>query len=372
MSVTKLRDKTIYTLWGRAGGFCQICGEPLAKDSHTKKLKHRGYVAHIYGEKPNAARYHEEFSSRYCDDVNHLLLLCNSCHKRIDIDEPENFPVSLLLKIKNEHELKVEKIAPIFKKQNSMAITLRAKVGDYNPLPFDENMLLDAILNINKCPQEKSPISLLDILSLDDSNPIYWDYAKNALIEEFKNKINNRNDVTHWSLFAIAPQPILILLGSLFTEIKDLEIYQKHREEKTWIWPVNNNDDILFKVKEPDNPSLENIAIKFSLSDSVSDSRVTNILGESTSIWEITIDNPNRNFVKNSKIQQSFKNCLEKVLNDIHLKSPDAECINLFPAVPQSIAICIGQVRMPKAQKPYVVYDENNKAGKFIKTITIN
>ena len=51
MSVTKIKEKTIYTLWGRAGGICEICGEPLAIDPLTKKLKHRGYVAHIYGEK---------------------------------------------------------------------------------------------------------------------------------------------------------------------------------------------------------------------------------------------------------------------------------------------------------------------------------
>lgn len=45
--------------------------------------------------------------------------------------------------------------------------------------------------------------------------------------------------------------------------------------------------------------------------------------------------------------------------------------IHLFPACPVSVAIEIGRVWMPKADLPLVIYDQNNKLGKFIETFTI-
>lgn len=370
MSETKLKEKIIFTLWGRAGGICEICGEPLAIDPLTKKLKHRGYIAHIYGEKEGAARYNRVFSKMYRADINYLMLLCDSCHKRIDIDEPQNYPVEKLCALKREHEEFIARIVASKRYKESQALTLRAKIGEHVPDKFDNDMLIESIINNHKRPKTNTPISLLDISDLDDSQSAYWEFAKQGLTTKFKQIVDTHTDVFAWSIFAIAPQPLLILLGNLLTELHDVDVYQKHRLDNTWIWPTNT-DRIEFKVLEPKNTNLDNVAIKFSLSADITDRRVTEVLGESTSIWEIRIDNPNVNFVKNSTIQADFKETLGKILNDINRIRSDVDEINLFPAVPQSIAICIGQKRMPKADKKFVIYDQNNKEGKFIKTITI-
>lgn len=372
MSVTKIKEKTIFTLWGRAGGICEICGKPLAIDQLTKKLQHRGYVAHIYGEKVGAARYDRILSKRHCANIDYLMLLCDSCHKLIDIDEPLNYPVDRLCTLKREHEEFIERVVASKQYKESQALTLRAKIGEHVPDNFDNNMLIESIINNHKRPKRNTPISLLDISDLDDSQPAYWEFAKQSLITKFKQIVDTHNDISAWSIFAIAPQPLLILLGSLLTELHDVDIFQKHRINNTWAWPTDNNDKVNFKILEPTNANLDNIAIKFSLSADITDNRVTEVLGESTSIWEIKIDSPNINFVKNSIIQTDFKNVFGTVLNDINRIRSDIKEINLFPAVPQSLAVCIGQKRMPKADKIFVIYDQNNKEGKFIKTITID
>ena len=372
MSVTKIKEKTIYTLWGRAGGICEICGEPLAIDPLTKKLKHRGYVAHIYGEKEGAARYNRVLSKRYCDDIDYLMLLCNSCHKRIDVDEPLNYSVEKLCSLKKEHEDLIARIVACKRYNKSQALTLRAKIGEHIPDRFDNNLLIESIINNHKQPKTNTPISLLDVCDLDDSQTAYWEFVKQSLTTKFKQIVDTHSDVSAWSIFAIAPQPLLILLGSLLTELHDVDIYQKHRINNTWTWPIDNNDKVKFKVLKPANTNLDNIAIKFSLSADISDNRITDVLGESTSIWEIKIDSPNVNFVKNSAIQTDFKDAFGTVLNDINRIRPDIKEIKLFPAVPQSLAVCIGQKRMPKADKIFVIYDQNNKEGNFIKTITID
>ena len=46
--------------------------------------------------------------------------------------------------------------------------------------------------------------------------------------------------------------------------------------------------------------------------------------------------------------------------------------LSVFPAMSVSCAIEMGRVRMPKADMPWIIYDQNNKEGQFIETITIS
>ena len=45
--------------------------------------------------------------------------------------------------------------------------------------------------------------------------------------------------------------------------------------------------------------------------------------------------------------------------------------LNIFPAMPVACAVELGRVRMPKADMPWVVFDQNNKRGRFIKALEI-
>ena len=45
--------------------------------------------------------------------------------------------------------------------------------------------------------------------------------------------------------------------------------------------------------------------------------------------------------------------------------------LSVFPAMSISCSIEMGRARMPKADMPWIVYDQNNKEKKFIEAITI-
>jgi hypothetical protein len=72
-----------------------------------------------------------------------------------------------------------------------------------------------------------------------------------------------------------------------------------------------------------------------------------------------------------SKAQLSlFRKEIRKLMvqiNEKHSKKP----LKIFPAMPISCAIELGRVRMPKSDMQWIVYDQNNKADKFIEAITI-
>ena len=68
-----------------------------------------GEMAHIKGERKDAARYDETFDIKKLNKYNNLILLCNVCHKMID-DQYNEYTVEKLHKIKLDHEVWVDQI----------------------------------------------------------------------------------------------------------------------------------------------------------------------------------------------------------------------------------------------------------------------
>jgi hypothetical protein len=60
-------------------------------------------IAHIKGEKPNSARYDADQTDTERNSHSNLILVCPSCHKKID-DQPNTYTVKKLLEIKTSHE----------------------------------------------------------------------------------------------------------------------------------------------------------------------------------------------------------------------------------------------------------------------------
>jgi hypothetical protein len=62
-----------------------------------------GEAAHIYGEKPNSARYGPDMSDIERNSYDNLLYLCPNCHTKID-KLPSNYPGNALIALKSKHE----------------------------------------------------------------------------------------------------------------------------------------------------------------------------------------------------------------------------------------------------------------------------
>lgn len=63
-------------------------------------------MAHIKGEKPGSARYDANMPETDCNKHENLILVCPSCHKKID-DQPNTYTVDKLLEIKQNHEKRI-------------------------------------------------------------------------------------------------------------------------------------------------------------------------------------------------------------------------------------------------------------------------
>ena len=96
-------------LWGRAGGLCSICQIKLSEDKKSSSGAFPfGEQAHIVGEEEGGPRGESKLSLGERNCYHNLILLCPTCHTKID-KATEEYPVEILHQLKSKHELWFEK-----------------------------------------------------------------------------------------------------------------------------------------------------------------------------------------------------------------------------------------------------------------------
>jgi len=370
----RLDEKSTIELWVKSGGRCQYvsCNKPLWKDSITLRKMNKGYISHIVAASDGGPRGERGNSEKLERELSNLMLLCDECHNRIDRAQLDEHPKEMLIKMKKDHERRVEMVTSISSDKKSHIVTYTANIGEFEPrISFIEAAM--AMRGKVYFPSSDIPYFLgLEKAVFTDDEAEYWLIQERQLVDSYRHKIKpllEKGDA-HFSIFGFAPQPLLIKLGNLFSEIASSKIYQNHREPiQTWKWPKNEKT-IPVKLLEP-IVKTKTAVLVISMSDHVNKDRVHSILGNDVSIWEITVDNPNRNIIKSEESLQNFKNKVRDVYSKIRtVQGQDSE-IHLFPVMPNSCAIETGRVWMPKVDLPLIINDQNKKRDGFYKTLTI-
>jgi hypothetical protein len=374
MSKTSISSKNKYLLWVKSAGRCQYrgCNNPLHQDILTKKNFNKAYIAHIVGNVEGGPRGDKDRSPLLADDLSNLMLLCDTHHRLIDIHEVAEHPESLLLEMKQEHEERIERVTAISPDMHSHILTYKANVGVHTPSPTYatvSNYLLP-----DHYPAEPHAIDLsLSNSPLRDKNESFWAIEQENLKAQFEEQIRpklRKGLIQHLSIFAFAPIPLLIKLGTLINDIQDAEIFQPVREPKTW--KLNNEVvETVYQTIVPKNIETDLVAINLSLSATITTNRIHDVLGSDCSIYTITIDEPFNDFLKSKKQLQDFSVAIRKLFNRIKATHPKASVVHVFPAIPIATAIEFGRVWMPKADASLKIYDQNSATGGFGEAITI-
>jgi hypothetical protein len=254
---------------------------------------------------------------------------------------------------------------------HSHIVTYKANVGAHTPvisyesvreflLPSHYPALSQAIdLSLSNSPQR-------------DKDASFWSTELENLESQFNEQLRpkfRKGEINHLSVFAFAPMPLLIRLGTLINDIQHAEIHQPVRNPKTW----NLDDDATetqFKVIEP-SEMFPMVALNISLSATINNDRITSVLGVDCSIYTVTIDSPFNDFLKSKKQLQDFSIEMRKLLNYIKSKYNAQTPLHVFPAMPIATAIEFGRVWMPKADMPLHIYDENTANSGFFKALEI-
>jgi hypothetical protein len=91
----------------------------------------------------------------------------------------------------------------------------------------------------------------------------------------------------------------------------------------------------------------------------VHDEEVHTTLPSLAPIWRITASRPRADFVRTRELLARFAGLFRQALHDIRRVHGPGVQVHLFPAVPNSVAVECGKVRLPEADPAIRVYDSN-------------
>jgi len=361
-------------LWARAAGRCQFygCNRLLYKSPVTQERVNISEKAHIYSFSEDGPRGRGPFknSTGGLNDTENLLLVCHDCHEKIDREnDGGRYRAPLLIKWKKEHEKRIAIVTGVDPKKKSYVVLYGANIGEEKSVLQPEHAKWALFPKWH--PAEERPVTLSMSWEGRDEKANYWSTEENNLVRGFERKIRPLiEDAYHFSIFGFAPIPLLVRLGVLFTDKVLAQVYQLKREpEQTWQWrdePCRTD----YKIISPtsfDNPP----ALIISLSSRISRERITSVTGPDISIWELTIDRPHNDFLKNPSQLSEFRGASRRLMARIAEMHGNRETLSIFPAMPVACAVELGRIRMPKSEMPWIVYDHNNKTEGFKRAIQI-
>lgn len=374
MSVTNISLTNRYILWGKSAGRCQFrgCNKTLFLDALTKSEFNQAYIAHIVGDVPNGPRGDVFRSPLLKDDINNLMLMCDVHHRKIDANNGKDYTENELLEMKKEHEERIERVTAIAPNMQSYILTYRANVGVHTrEISYQ---------TVNQYLQPEYYPAISDTIDLSLSNSVecdkddsFWQNEVANLEKQFNRKLHqsfSKGEIKHLSVFAFAPIPLLVKLGTLINDIYLTDFYQPVRNPTTWKL-TNDPATITYKVIPP---LVKNkvVALNVSLSATINNERITSILGDDCAIYTLTIDAPFNDFLKSKKELEGFSQTMRKLFNQIKAEYDEKTPIHIFPAMPIATAIELGRVCMPKADIPMWLYDQNTSNSGFSKVLSIS
>ncbi len=362
-------------LWARAAGRCQFngCNRLVYKSPVTQERIAIAEKAHIYSFSKDGPRGWGPLvtNRQKLNDLTNLLLVCHDCHQTIDQGDPvARYPAARLIAWKREHEDRVRIVTGIHPNKRSHVILYGGKIGEEDS-PLEAELAVAAMFP-EWYPSDERPTELAMSSEHEDSTELFWRTEAEHLRAAFERHVRPRMheaNPNHFSVFARAGQPLLILLGTLLTDKVPVEVYQLQREPISWRWQ-DGSTDFCFRTVPPEKKVGDPVLV-ISASARIGRERVTSVLGDNISIWELTIDDCHNNFLKSRAQLSAFRETARKLIGRIAETHGQNVPLRVFPAMPVACAVEFGRIRMPKADMPWIIYDQNNKVGKFLTALEI-
>lgn len=374
MSSSYIPKATQISLWTLAAGRCEFagCNRLLIGDLVAGKEDGKfGFIAHIVADSENGPRGDKVRSTLLKQDINNLMLMCPVHHKLIDVDHVADYPEATLIAMKQEHESRIEVVTDMDADRASHVLRFAANIGQLESLVSTKAIF--AAMPPDRHPAERRTIDIELNADVRDGEPIFWTMQSEHLRRQFARKVKERveqREIQQLSVFALAPQPLLIELGTLLGDIMPVSVHQKYREPATWKWQ-SQQPAITFRTRDYSGAKDAPVALKLGVSATIDDSRIFSVLGESAAIWSITAETPHNDIMRRQDDLSVYKRHLRGMFDRIKAHHGENAVINVFPAVPVSLAVETGRAWMPKADLPLQIFDQSREAKAFVPAITI-
>ena len=357
-----------------AGGRCEFpsCNKFLYEHHLTLTGGNFAEAAHIVGFRQGGPRGDDPERPDNIHDLDNLMLLCAQCHKLID-DQPSEYPRERLVSFKRTHEARVRHVTGLAPELRTVVVQLKSRInGQAVEIP-----LVDVTQAVApRWPKDRQS-HVIDLTGLPDDVDAFYEAASATIcrcVDRLYERGTDVDEVRHISLFALAPIPLLVLLGARLSNKIPVSLFQRHRDTKDWVWKKDGPPcDFTFrKLRDGNDPTQ--VALILSLSGSIALERLPGTIDEKFTLYELTLkeQTPNTDFLRTQADLTRFEKVYRDLLAQVTASHPSSREVHLFPAVPAPIAVACGHQLLPKAHPTLVVYDYVIARGGFIRRLKVD
>ena len=362
-------------LYVQAGGRCEFdgCNRYLLEHYPTETIGNFAEQAHIYAFNEGGPRGNEPDRPESINSLSNLILLCPECHHLIDSVNPNDYSVETLKKFKEEHENRIFELTALSKNLDTIPLVLKGRIRGQIMDISNQEMQTAVAPNYLKCRQKVE----IDLNAIPDSpDEAFWKTSVATIDHKIEQLYAIKPDpdlALRISVFAMAPIPLLIYLGSKLSDKIDVDLYQRHRNPETWSWKDGSGDTAFTTHCLVEGEQSGSVILLVNISGRNEPETIPTNLVESKTIYELTLEgqDPTPLCLNTRNELQRFTSEYIRTLATIRQLHPNLNVIHLFPAAPAPIAIMLGRVRLPKVDPPFRVYDRDARAGGFVVTLEV-
>lgn len=359
-----IKEKVLLSLWARAAGRCELCGKELDVAHAFDEVGNFAQVAHINAYSPGGPRYRADMTADELNGIDNLMLLCYEHHRMVD-NNTDDYPEEELKRRKADWEGSIAGFVEGLAPSRAFVATMLLSVGGMKPhvTPAELNAALHGE-------------------GLYAVNPKAFDFAKGVAfpcrLQEASRQIERRmaafedsydDQTMPVAVFALAPQSLLIKLGSLLGGMRDVRVFQPSRVRQGWAWP-EGGDPIEFSVCQigdgQSDSSCASLVIRLS---GVVNMRTVVDIPDGAPVFELTTTSPDAEIVTCEETVRTFVKEATSLIDGIHESFPRVRELHVYPAMPASLAVAFGAALRFNLIGNYVVHEKAD--GTFGETLCI-
>ena len=359
-------ENTRCMLWGLAGGHCEFTGCPklLLEHDVTSMQVNLAEVAHVVAFSEDGPRGAGD-RPKDVHALDNLMLLCAGCHKVID-EKPDDFTREMLRNYKRNHEARIRHLTSLAPDMGTTVVQLKAGIAARTvDIP---------VSHVYEAVSPRWPVTrqghVIDLTQVNVESDAGSKAAADKIDDEMSTLYRPGMDADktrHISLFALAPIPILMHLGSRLSDKVAIDFYQRHRDVGVtpWMWR-NDKAPVEFDVKTMQaGTTKDKVALVVSLSGTVARASLPKTIDDAFHVYELTLKDttPNPDFLRSREDLDRFRQRYRLFLAELEKAHGQIADLHVFAAVPAPVGVVLGHDLLPKAHPALLAYDFDRTAG---------
>lgn len=380
----QITDKTAQKVWADAGGRCMLegCGEDLTEIPLWTQAARVGYLAHIVASDPLGPRGCQQDSHRLANDPENIMLMCDAHHRLIDSFSPHHYPADRLYEMRRIHRDMVRSYLDSLAYPRTRAVTLHADLAQV-PTYFHDSELIDAILATGRAMLPGVIHYIRRKSQRDDRNtPGFWTQYLREHEGQIRQLVTGFNATSgsvteRLSIFPLHHSPTLLLAGRIMGEAQDIQIFQYHRDRRTWAWspdatalPAGS-----FRVSELPDRRASDVLITIELTAAIDEDSIPSTLqagidaGDVT--WlRITAPSPHPSIITHPDDLDQFMQVARRTIQHVQ-DIMRAQRVHLISISPASTVFRFGQMLQAGHHPEYILYDRAGREYPFAPAFSI-